>query len=253
MHSAYRDRNLDIHFVGFVPEIQTECVILDSLQRLKERCPYDSNLKVYLIDYHDRYVAEIFVHHQTGKFCSFGEEATLTEALEAATTGIHRRLNLWRLSRFSEPAVQDEGIRELEVLVVDDDAISVRLLEACFREFGCKMTAAETGERALEWIQRKTFDLLIMDWKMPRLNGQQTVEALDRVVGRQFSKQSSRKIPVVTYSICERGRILFPVTKSLFQLGHLSKMASYKTLQRLAWGYLRRVRAHTFQPLKAVQ
>lgn len=74
------DKNIDIHFVGFVPEVQTECLVVESIQQLRESCPYDSLLKVYLVDYHDRYAVEIFVHHMTGKFCSFGEEATLTEA-----------------------------------------------------------------------------------------------------------------------------------------------------------------------------
>src|SRR5664279_38852 len=60
------------------------------------------------------------------------------------------------------------------ILVVDDDPIQRRLLEAMTRRFGYEVETAETGEAALarlEAADRPPVDLIVLDLVMPDLDG----------------------------------------------------------------------------------
>ena len=57
------------------------------------------------------------------------------------------------------------------VLVVDDDPVNVRLLEAHLKSEGYIVRAAYDGEGALRAVQEETPDLILLDIMMPRLDG----------------------------------------------------------------------------------
>jgi len=71
-------------------------------------------------------------------------------------------------------------MNDLRVMLVDDDEMNrffgAKLLEAC----GVTAVLAESGEQALDYLQRQAFDLILLDVSMPRMNGYQTVEAIRR-------------------------------------------------------------------------
>jgi CheY-like chemotaxis protein len=231
----------DIKFEGFVPEVETETNIKDALFRLHDSCPYDSFVKTNIINMSDRFLVEIFINHLTGRFCAFGEEMTLSAALSEAIQGIFRRLRIWRNHRFTGSQYQRLG-RKLDVLVVDDDRLAGRILETCFQSNNCHPITVESGKLALERAERQRFDLVVMDWLMPRLSGEQTIAALDRRMNREGFVDESHKTPVLTYSAWDRSQIRFPKTKNLFQIGHLSKASSYQVLKKLTDDVLRQVR-----------
>jgi DNA-binding response OmpR family regulator len=63
------------------------------------------------------------------------------------------------------------------ILLVDDEA-SIRLtLGAMLERTGYDVTSAESGQQAVELLERQSFDLLLTDLKMPGVNGMQVVEA----------------------------------------------------------------------------
>jgi len=68
----------------------------------------------------------------------------------------------------------------LRVLVVDDSASMLHVLKEYLGRMGMgSVTAAKNGEEAWGLIQGEgKFDLIISDWKMPRLSG---IELLDKV------------------------------------------------------------------------
>src|SRR6185437_11749524 len=60
------------------------------------------------------------------------------------------------------------------ILVVDDDPVQRRLLEAMIRRFGYQSETAESGEAALarlEAVDRPSINLVILDLVMPDLDG----------------------------------------------------------------------------------
>lgn len=65
----------------------------------------------------------------------------------------------------------EERQRQLRVLAVDDDE-AIRLLVAdVLREAGCLVFTACDGEEAVEILETEPIDLLITDYRMPRMNG----------------------------------------------------------------------------------
>jgi CheY-like chemotaxis protein len=57
------------------------------------------------------------------------------------------------------------------ILIADDDAHTRRIMTMWLRQNGHDVTEAHDGAEALEVIETGTFDLLISDMNMPRLNG----------------------------------------------------------------------------------
>ncbi len=57
------------------------------------------------------------------------------------------------------------------ILVVDDHELNRELLELMLKEYDCNVTSAANGIEALQLLQHKKFDLVLMDVQMPDLNG----------------------------------------------------------------------------------
>ncbi len=57
------------------------------------------------------------------------------------------------------------------ILVVDDDATTINILEECLREFGYHCRTANDGFKALELIETEIFSAAICDIRMPGMDG----------------------------------------------------------------------------------
>lgn len=79
------------------------------------------------------------------------------------------------------------------VLVVDDSATVRRLVCTILSEAGFSVSGSADGADALERVQRERFDLVLVDFVMPRLNGFQLAQAVRSV-------PSLRALPLVLMS-----------------------------------------------------
>ncbi len=71
---------------------------------------------------------------------------------------------------------EEGGPLESRVLVVDDERNIREFLSIVLtQKAGFEVELAETGEEALQKIEGKRFDLVLTDWKMPRMDGLQLV------------------------------------------------------------------------------
>ena len=77
------------------------------------------------------------------------------------------------------------------VLIADDNATNRVVAQALCEMFGCTSETVEDGQEALEAVQVRSFDLILMDIKMPRLDGVQATQAIRALPG------DSRNIPIV--------------------------------------------------------
>jgi putative two-component system response regulator len=59
----------------------------------------------------------------------------------------------------------------MQVLIVDDDPISLRVLEHALAKSGYEVVAAESAEEALALMHQRDLRLVISDWDMPGLDG----------------------------------------------------------------------------------
>ena len=69
------------------------------------------------------------------------------------------------------------------ILIVDDNATNRVVAQALCEMFGCTSETAEDGVEAVEAVQERKFDLVLMDIKMPRMDGVQATQAIRALDG----------------------------------------------------------------------
>jgi CheY-like chemotaxis protein len=77
------------------------------------------------------------------------------------------------------------------ILLVDDNQAGLAARKSVLEEFGHKVTTAVSGQEALECFGSETFNLVITDYKMPRMNG---IEFIERV------RKQKTEIPIILIS-----------------------------------------------------
>jgi PAS domain S-box-containing protein len=79
------------------------------------------------------------------------------------------------------PIPQQLAMRHpLEILVVEDDAINARLIAVLLKRLGYEPIFTTNGREALEVLEEKEVDLVLMDVQMPVLNGLEATQAIRR-------------------------------------------------------------------------
>jgi CheY-like chemotaxis protein len=83
-----------------------------------------------------------------------------------------------------------------DLLVVDDNRVNRLLLGRTLEQLGHKVTFSENGREALEMLQQRRVDLVLLDIEMPEMNGYQVLETL-------AADPHLRDLPVVMMSSVE--------------------------------------------------
>ena len=86
--------------------------------------------------------------------------------------------------------------REL-VLVVDDDDDLREVLALCLEQAGYRVASAADGNEALELVAREVPAVILLDMRMPRMNGWDFASELRARSG------SARRTPIVVVSAAE--------------------------------------------------
>jgi len=84
------------------------------------------------------------------------------------------------------------GENSLEILLAEDDQISKALIKAITRNFGWKISFADTGKEAVDLYISKRFDAIFMDGQMPVMDG---FEATRKI--RDIEKETGRHVPII--------------------------------------------------------
>ena len=58
-----------------------------------------------------------------------------------------------------------------EILIVDDEAVAIRILQHTLTKNGHTVQSAHSGEEALRLVNHGQFDLMILDVSMPVMDG----------------------------------------------------------------------------------
>jgi two-component system, sensor histidine kinase len=78
---------------------------------------------------------------------------------------------------------ENRAVRAAHVLVVDDNATNRMVAEALCEMFDCTSESAEDGLQAVEAAKSGRFDLILMDIKMPRMDGVQATRHIREFAG----------------------------------------------------------------------
>jgi signal transduction histidine kinase/CheY-like chemotaxis protein len=108
--------------------------------------------------------------------------------LMGGTIGVESRLNRGSTFRIEVPWVAADAPLEseaglsspLKILAVDDNPTNRRVVSLLLDALGHACHCEPSGEAALEILAIETFDLVLLDMRMPGLNGEQTLARIRR-------------------------------------------------------------------------
>lgn len=87
--------------------------------------------------------------------------------------------------------------RPENILIVDDEESLLESLESLLKEEGYNVETADNGEHALEEIENNSYDLIVLDVRLPDFNG---IDLLKKVRKMQEEDEESRVIIVTAYA-----------------------------------------------------
>ncbi|CAK0763935.1 two-component system, sensor histidine kinase and response regulator [Gammaproteobacteria bacterium] len=106
------------------------------------------------------------------------------------------------LMELPEQAIQKKcemnmNLDNLRVMVVDDNEISIEIMKTYLESFSVDVTVCRSGEEVIDRLRKDkgAFDLIMMDWKMPGMNGLETAISIKK----DIQLQSPPKIILVTH------------------------------------------------------
>lgn len=76
--------------------------------------------------------------------------------------------------------VPARNLRGLRVLVADDQQVNLRIASAQLEQLGCSVVTAIDGAQAVVAANQSSFDIILMDLNMPRLNGWQAARNIQQ-------------------------------------------------------------------------
>jgi CheY-like chemotaxis protein len=89
----------------------------------------------------------------------------------------------------------------MKILFVEDDAMNRRVVRDMLSVAGIEMTEAASAEAGLALIDRTTFDIVLMDLRMPGMDG---LTAIDHIRARPDSKAA---VPIIVITADAAARL----------------------------------------------
>jgi signal transduction histidine kinase/CheY-like chemotaxis protein len=128
----------------------------------------------------------------------------------------------------------------MSVLLVEDNELTSEITCNVLESLNCKTTAALTGEEAISALQTQQFDLILLDWVLPDLQGE------DLVIEIEKHKDNYKEIIVFTgydadylstdlkYSVINKPLIRKDLVKALKEIWHDDGIAIANTKEESA-------------------
>jgi CheY-like chemotaxis protein len=68
--------------------------------------------------------------------------------------------------------------KQIRVLVAEDDEVNAKAARRMLEQLGCLVDVATDGAQAVDYFREREYDLILMDWQMPLMDG---IEATARI------------------------------------------------------------------------
>ena len=81
------------------------------------------------------------------------------------------------------------------ILLVDDNKLNLKVAEGLLRPYKMCVEMADSGRRAIEMVQNRVYDLILMDHMMPLMDGVEATRIIRGLDGERF-----REMPIIALS-----------------------------------------------------
>ncbi len=86
----------------------------------------------------------------------------------------------WHPPDTGMPAAQLPSLPRLRILLAEDSPFNQKVAVTLLEKAGHEVVVANDGRQALEWLDRREFDLVLMDIQMPEMDGYQATQEIRR-------------------------------------------------------------------------
>ena len=87
--------------------------------------------------------------------------------------------------------IHNQNLSKMKILIAEDNQINVFVLNQFLKKWGANVAVVENGKMALEKLKEEHFDIVLMDYHMPVMNG---LEATNEI--RKSNDEDTRNTPV---------------------------------------------------------
>jgi DNA-binding response OmpR family regulator len=84
-----------------------------------------------------------------------------------------------------------------KILLVEDDPFLIDIYQKKLKDSGFKVEVAKDGEKALEILKEKNFDLMLLDIVLPKIDGWKILEEIKEM---KKEKKDLEKMKIVIWS-----------------------------------------------------
>jgi len=81
-----------------------------------------------------------------------------------------------------------DTLNGMNILIAEDIYSNYYLMESILQDTGANLTWAKNGLEAIEEVEQKEFDMVLMDLKMPKMNGMEAASAI---------KEKKKNVPIL--------------------------------------------------------
>lgn len=74
--------------------------------------------------------------------------------------------------------MRDCGLNDMHVLLAEDNASNMKVTQLMLRHLGCSVDAASNGFDVLQALERQSYDIILMNICMPRMDGLKTTRII---------------------------------------------------------------------------
>jgi PAS domain S-box-containing protein len=105
--------------------------------------------------------------------------------LKQPNTGLHEEESV---SPIEEELRNEDNTLSLSVLLVEDNRVNQEVARAMLETMACRVDVAGDGEAALAAVKRTSYDIVLMDCQMPKMDGYEATKAI-----REWERSMSEK------------------------------------------------------------
>jgi two-component system, sensor histidine kinase len=108
------------------------------------------------------------------------------------------------LLRKDRSDVEPNEFPSLRLLVVDDIAENINVIRAYLKGYPVEIEGAENGQEALDWLTRSTFNIILMDVRMPVMDGVTATREIRRREEKSRNEPAQNILAITAHAFQEQ-------------------------------------------------
>lgn len=119
------------------------------------------------------------------------------------------------------------------LMIEDDQDIIAVVTKALKMKYSCIIDVAQDPYEAMNLMTEKFYDLIILDWQLPGLNGTETLAETEKGLRLEPGlpiQWDTKKVPVVIFSASQKNQCHPRRTKHFDYVGYISKSQPLHTI-----------------------